>query len=259
MPDLMKKKLLLIWVCIGFVLPAYAVDYREQLLTDKTLLYKHWNVKENTITGYSHFRYQEEEKEGRKFIVEYNENTKANGEVFTKKTIWFDADTGSPVRYEEFDFRDNSSIYGSYAEDKISTRLIREGKTLEFSVNLTEDSVPFELVTLYLRKNLKEFLKAGDHKFFLYLPMVARDLEKNSMPLSLSLVQMKVQPGKQIEAEGISGKVQATTLLLSPTSWMIRAMIPQEKTNFRFVITTETPHHILQFEEGNTQHILTKE
>ncbi|MEC8256012.1 MAG: hypothetical protein VX004_11125, partial [SAR324 cluster bacterium] len=43
---------------------------------------------------------------------------------------------------------------------------------------------------------------------------------------------------------------------LYPASWTVRALLPAEKSRFRFVIATSKPYLILEFEEGRTRHTL---
>ena len=61
--------------------------YLDELLPGKKTSFKHWDVQHSEISGYSHFRYEVVTRDAKKFIVERNENTKADGEVFTLSLI----------------------------------------------------------------------------------------------------------------------------------------------------------------------------
>ena len=75
----------------------YAMDsYIRELLPGSITSFKHWNLERSEVTGHSHYRYVELIKDGTRFIIEQNENTKPDGDVFTRKTLWFESDSGVP-------------------------------------------------------------------------------------------------------------------------------------------------------------------
>ncbi len=90
-------------------------SFRSELLSGSKSSFKHWNLKHSEITGHSHYSHLEVTKDGKTFIVEKNENTKPDGEVFTRKTLWFDADSGVPKWYEEEDLRKDFRIINTYS------------------------------------------------------------------------------------------------------------------------------------------------
>ena len=68
--------------------PVYAMDsYIRELLPGSSTSFKHWNLERSEVTGYSHYRYVELIKDGTRFIIEQNENTKPGGDVFTLSLI----------------------------------------------------------------------------------------------------------------------------------------------------------------------------
>ena len=63
--------------------PVYAMDsYLRELLPGSRASFKHWNMEHLEVTGHSHYRYVELIKDGTRFIIEQNENTKPDGDVF---------------------------------------------------------------------------------------------------------------------------------------------------------------------------------
>ncbi len=233
-------------------------SYTEQLVAGTKTTYKHWNTKRAEITGYSHFEYQLLTKEGMKYIVEKNRNTKQDGEVFTKKTLWFDQKTGIAKEYVEEDLRKNFRITNTYLNQKVQTRLNKNGKVKQFETDLsTENGIPFEVVIFYLRKNLQKILQTKKYTFTLFLPMLAIELEEKGLPRSMSMINMQTKPGSKVKIDTPLGEKSAYKIIIFPESRMLRAILPKEKTHFMFTIAEEKPHLLLQFEEGETRHILT--
>ena len=54
------------------------------------------------------------------------------------------------------------------------------------------------------------------------------------------------------------GQMQARKILIFPQSGILRALLPREKTHFVFTFSTDSPHHLLEFEVGETRHMLTQ-
>ncbi len=128
-------------------------SYLSELLPGTKISYKHWVEQRSEITGHSNFIYEILTRDGTRFIVEKNENTKADGEVFTRKSLWFDANSGVPRWYEEEDLREDFRITNTYSGQILRTRLNKAGKILEFETDLSEENaVPFEVVIFFLRK-----------------------------------------------------------------------------------------------------------
>ena len=232
--------------------------YLDELLPGTKTSFKHWDVQHSEISGYSHFSYEAVTRDSKKFIVEKNENTKVDGEVFTRKTLWFAANSGAPEWYEEEDLREDFRIKNTYSGQIMLTRLEKAGKVLEFETNLSqENAVPFEVVIFFLRKNLHHILQSKDYSFTLFLPLLAIELEEKGLPRSMSMIPMNVEPREELILETPLGKMKARKILILPKSSFLRALLPRNKTHFEFTIAEVAPRHLLQFTVGNTRHILT--
>ena len=118
----------------GIVIQAghvYAMDsYIRELLPGSSTSFKHWNLERSEVTGHSHYRYVELIKDGTRFIIEQNENTKPDGDVFTRKTLWFESDSGVPKWYEEEDLREDFRIVNTYSGKMMKTRLDKSGNVM---------------------------------------------------------------------------------------------------------------------------------
>ena len=243
-----------------FTMPISAQEtYLEELLPGTKTSFKHWDVLHSEISGYSHFSYEVVTRDDKEFIVETNENTKADGVVFTHKTLWFAANSGVPEWYEEEDLRKDYRIKNTYSGQIMRTRLEKAGKVLEFETNLSqENAVPFEVVIFFLRKNLRYILQSKDYSFTLFLPLLAIELEENGLPRSMSMIRMKVEPQEEVSLETPLGNMKARKILVSPKSSFLRTLLPRDKTHFEFIIAVEAPHYLLQFTTGKIRHILSQ-
>ncbi|MBS1256194.1 MAG: hypothetical protein MAG581_02007 [Deltaproteobacteria bacterium] len=234
-------------------------SFRSELLSGSKSSFKHWNLKHSEITGHSHYSHLEVTKDGKTFIVEKNENTKPDGEVFTRKTLWFDADSGVPKWYEEEDLRKDFRIINTYSGKVMNTKLEKSGDVLEFETDLSkEEAVPFEVIIYFLRKHLDRILQTEDYSFTLFLPLLALELEEKGLPRSMSMILMMVEPKEKFSIDTPLGKMKARKILILPKSGFLRAILPREKTHFEFTFSEDAPHHLLQFEAGETRHLLTK-
>ena len=247
----------------GLLLSAISVSaqeaYLDELLPGTKTSFKHWDVQRSEISGYSHFRYEAVTRGAKKFIVERNENTKADGEVFTRKTLWFAANSGVLEWYEEEDLREDFRIKNTYSGQIMRTRLEKAGKVLEFETNLSqENAVPFEVVIFFLRKNLRHILQSKDYSFTLFLPLLAIELEEKGLPRSMSMIRMNVEPREELSLETPLGKMKARKILILPKSGFLRALLPRDKTHFEFTFAEAAPHYLLQFTAGKIRHILTQ-
>ena len=232
-------------------------DYSNELMSGAKIIFHHWNVEKSEVTGYSNFLYEKINKNGQQFILEKNENTKKNGEVFTRKKIWFDVNSGMPIRYEEEDFRKDFRIISKYSDKKIKTNLYRAGKILDFETKKgLADIVPMEIFFFFLRKNFQHILISDSFSFTLFLPLLAMELEEKGLPRSMSMIQMIVDLKEEKITDSILGQIWARKLIIFPKSALLRALLPSEKTNFELLIAENSPHHILEFKVGKTKHIL---
>tara|TARA_B100001250_G_C19805680_1_gene793184 strand:- start:1365 stop:2174 length:810 start_codon:yes stop_codon:yes gene_type:complete len=252
------NKYSLLLVLLLYVITVSAKEtYLNELEPGSILSYRHWDVNKSEISGYSYFHYERITIDGEHFIIEKNKNTKADGEVFTKKTLWFDEISGRPLRYEEEDFRKNFRIINTYSEQTIKTSLYKSGKILEFLTEIGfENAVPMELFLFFLRKKFQEIINSKDFSFTLFLPLLAMELEEKGLPRSMSLIKMVVESKEDTTIEMPHGLKKASKLLIIPKSSLLRALLPKEKTNFEFVISKRAPYHILQFKLGKTKHLL---
>ena len=231
----------------------------RELVPGSRTSYKHWNLERSEVTGYSHYRYEELVKEGARFVVEKNENTKPDGEVFTRKTLWFESDSGVPKWYEEEDVRENFRIVNTYSGEMMKTRLDKSGKAMEFETDLSkQQAVPFEVVIFFLRKNMINILQTEDYSFTLFLPLLALELEDKGLPRSMSMIRMVAKLEEKISLDTPLGQMQARKILIFPQSGILRALLPREKTHFEFTFSADEPHHLLEFEVGKTRHMLTQ-
>ena len=259
----LKKNIIYVVFLSGVLLSAMSVSaqetYLDELLPGTKTSFKHWDVQRSEISGYSHFSYEAVTRDAKKFIVETNENTKADGVVFTRKTLWFAANSGVPEWYEEEDLRKDYRIKNTYSGQIMRTKLEKAGKVLEFETNLSqENAVPFEVVIFFLRKNLRHILQSKDYSFTLFLPLLAIELEEKGLPRSMSMIRMKVEPQEEVSLETPLGKMKARKILVLPKSGFLRAMLPRDKTHFEFTIAVVAPHYLLQFTAGKIRHILSQ-
>ncbi len=238
----------------------YPMDsYLHELLPGSRVSFKHWNQKRSEVTGYSHYRYVELVKDDTRFIIEKNENTKPDGEVFTRKTLWFESDSGVPKLYEEEDLREDFRILNTYSLKMMKTRLEKSDNVMEFETDLSkEQAVPFEVLIFFLRKNLINILQTKEYSFTLFLPLLALELEDKGLPRSMSMIRVLVELKEKINLDTPLGQIQGHKILISPQSGILRALIPREKTHFEFTFSAEAPHYLLEFEVGETRHILTQ-
>ena len=251
---------LLLAVFIVQVESSYAMEaYILELQPGSRASFKHWNLEHSDVTGYSHYRYVELIKDGMRFIVEKNENTQPDGEVFTRKTLWFESDSGVPKWYEEEDLREDFRIVNTYFVKMMNTRLEKSANVMEFETDFSkEQAVPFELVIFFLRKNLIKILQTENYSFTLFLPLLALELEEKGLPRSMSMIRMVAELKEKISLDTPLGQIQGCKILIFPQSGVLRALIPREKTHFEFTFSAEAPHHLLEFEVGETRHILTQ-
>ena len=230
-----------------------ANNYLSLLQEGSTLRYEHWNLDRKEVTGYSNFL-QIYQNEGKRWI-EQNANTKPDGEVFTRKQLIF-TDVGEIEQYTEEDLRDGYQVSTTYRKLTSKSVLSRSGEIRSFEQKLEKDTVPLELIMLHMRLLMPELLKDKEVQFPIYASMLALELEEQGIPQSLSQLEMIAEPIKRRNYSAPWGAQEALQVDLYPASWTVRALLPAEKSRFRFVIATSTPYLILEFEEGKTRHTL---
>lgn len=244
----------LILSCASFQVSA--LGYKNQLHPAKLIKYKHWNLKEKKVTGYTKIEIKTMHKAGKKYFFEINQNLDKHEKVFSQKKIWYSYETGELVSYFETDFRTGISISDKVTESEIITRVSEGEEELELSVQQSEGLVPFEVLPLFLQKIIPDLQKKQQMTFTLYLPVIAIELKKKSFPLSLSKFEMAVQVIKSSKMETPLGIKPTIEILLKPTSFLINTLLPKEKTSFYFTYMTEPPYLLLAFEENQTRNIL---
>ena len=149
-------------------------------------------------------------------------------------------------------------ITNSYTRQIMHTRLVEDGQILEFKTDLSaENAVPFEVVIFFLRKYLKQILQTKKFSFTLFIPLLAIELEKKGLPRSMSMISMWAESQEKIRKDTPLGVMNAHTILVSPQSGLLRALLPWEKTHFEFTFAAASPYHLLQFKAGKTRHVLT--
>ena len=73
----------------------------------------------------------------------------------------------------------------------------------------------------------------------------------------MSMISMWAEPQEKIRMDTPLGVMNAHTILVSPQSGLLRALLPREKTHFEFTFAAASPYHLLQFKAGKTKHVLT--
>ncbi len=238
-------------------LSLHAIDFKEQLNPGLFLKYKHWNIKKKKLTGYTSIKYQIIEKDGNRYIVESSEDTKPSGIPYRRKDVWFDYRSGQLMLSWEQDLRSGLSIHDHFEGDEIHSYIVHKEEKKFFSVDMEADLVPFEVIALYLQKQLSDLLKdKKNHRFTLYLPLMAFELEKKHLPLTLSQIGVNTIKEKELTLDTPFGRVPAVQLLIKPTSFLVKQLLPNEKTEFRFTLAGESPYYLLRFKEGDTELIL---
>lgn len=231
-------------------LSSSALEYKSLLKEGVQLQYKHWNREEKKITGYTALSYEKVVIDGSPFFLEVLQNEKPDGTVFTRKQVWYGAEKGTPIRYVEEDFRKKIKVSNRYKKDKILTKIIDGKESKEFSVSMESDLIPFEVLPLHLRKKVPQLMKKEKIEFMLYLPLVAIELDKKGLPRGLSKISVTAKVEKREQ-----GTVQ---VLIKPSSFFIRTLLPKEKSEFRFTFTDKGPYKLLSFEENVTKSILMR-
>ena len=74
----------------------------------------------------------------------------------------------------------------------------------------------------------------------------------------MSMIRMVAELKDNISLNTPLGQMQARKILIFPQSGILRALLPREKTHFEFTFSADAPHHLLEFEIGETRHMLTQ-
>jgi hypothetical protein len=231
--------------------------FKDQLYLDTTLHFEHRHVDRNEVTGHTRLRYETVILDGQTYLAESHQNSHSDGTVFSQKRVYFDPGTGRLSSYTETDFRSDVTIHNTVADGQIITRVEEGDRQKEIKTAADEDLVLFETLTLSLRQMLPDLLNQKNTHFTLYLPVVAIELEKKHLPLSLSKLRMNIKVEAQGETETPYGRQPYVQLMLEPASFLISSLLPKEKSEFRFRFIAQPPVHLIAFEEGGTRSVLT--
>ena len=103
-----------------------------------------------------------------------------------------------------------------------------------------------------------DIVRTEDYSFTLFQPLLALELEEKGLPRSMSMIKMVAELKEKISLETPLGQMKGRKILIFPQSGILRALLPREKTHFKFTFSADAPHHLLEFEVGETRHILTQ-
>jgi len=231
-------------------------SYRDQLYSGVTMRFEHRHLEKQKVTGHTRIDYQRILQDGSPFWLETQRNSQADGTVYSEKKTWFDPDSGVLMRYQETDFRTGVTISDTIEQGRIITRVQDRERSKQLESDWENDLILFETLALSLRRMLPDILQKGQTSFALYLPVLAIELDKNHLPLSLSKLEMTVRLETQGEMETPFGRRAFVQLLLKPASFLVSSLLPKEKTEFRFRFLTQPPYHLVAFEENQTRSVL---
>lgn len=236
---------------------SHALSFREQLRPVQLMEYKHWHIQKKKVTGYTKIEIKTMLKGEKTYFLELNRNLDRKGELFSEKQTWYESKSGELTLYSESDYRTGVSITNRLNDSQILTRLTDGDEQLEIALEKGDGVVPFEVLTPYLQKSLPDLMKKGTLTFSLYLPMIAIELKRKGMPASLSKFEMEARVREEKAVETPMGVKPALRIQLKPTSFLINAILPKEKTTFYFTFMKKPPHILLSFQENKTKSILT--
>ena len=232
---------------------ADGLNFKHLLRVGEQMKYRHWNVKKNEVTGYTIVTNRKTMIDDKPYLLVLNQNHDQTGELYLEKKSWFEFKSGQLSRYTEKDFRTGIEITNTFENKEIATRINTKGKVENLSISAELDLVPFEVLTLHLRKELPRLLKDQRLTFVLYLPIIASELSKKGLPLSLSKLSMSAGVESTTEPETVIGRIKTVQILVTPDSLLISALLPEEKSEFRFLFGIQPPHYLMSFEEGETR------
>jgi hypothetical protein len=235
---------------------ASALDFRQQLRSVREIKYKHWHLQKNRTTGYTKIETKTMLKKGEKYFLETSLNQDRQGKVFSEKKVWYGFEAGQLESYTEVDYRTGISISNRIKAPKILTTVKEGDEQLEISLDMEKRLVPFEALTLFLQQSIPGLRKKQKMTFKLYLPAVAIELKRKGLPLSFSKFEMAASVVGMPQIETPLGLQPAIRILIKPTSFLINAILPKEKTKFHFTFMIEPPFLLLEFEENKTRSIL---
>lgn len=246
---------LLLGVIFGSQVSLHAYQFSSILNHPDLKTFRHWNTKKKEVTGYTRVNYNSS-PDGR-YIVEFSENMDRSKSIYSRRTLWFLKESGKLVKCEEIDYRTDLKIQSLYYKDRIQTTIWQEDNKSEIDLEILPDLVPFEVLSHFLRSNLNMIEEQGELAFTLYLPAIAFELSSKGLPKSLSQVAMKATMEEKKKQDTSMGLIETIIIRVEPTSFMVRALLPEDKRSFDFVFAAAEPSELIQFEEGETRTILS--
>lgn len=196
-------------------------------------------------------------KENKTCFLEINQNLDRNRRAFSEKKTWYDANSGQLVLYTESDHRTRTRITNRMSGNHIITEIRSGEETLKIKLEMEKGLVPFEVLTPFLQQSLPELQEKGHLFFTLYLPVMAIELKRKGLPASFSKFEMKASVVERQPVKTPIGIKPGIRIKLKPTSFLVNAVLPKEKTTFYFTFMTESPHLLLSFQEHKTRSILS--
>jgi len=237
---------------------ASGLDFKSLLRVGEQTKYRHWNMKKKKITGYTIVKLEQTVVDNQLLILVKNQNLAEDGKLFLEKKSWFESANGKLRRYYEKDARTGTEISNIFENKEINTRINTKGKVKKLTISVEQNLVPLEVLTLYLRKELPQLLKNQQLSFVLYLPIIASELARKGLPLSLSKLSMVARVESISEADTVMGRIKTVKVLVAPGSFLISTLLPRDKSEFRFTFGLQAPYYLLSFEEGVTRSELIK-
>jgi hypothetical protein len=246
--------LLLLFLLFYLETPIQAADFQFMIEPDSSRLFQHWNKTKKEITGHTSVSYSYDEQTGN--IIELSRNSDKKGKIYSEKRLWFSPDQKKLIRYDETDFRTEIRTLNVFQEDKIQTKVWQKDKELEFDIEIQPGLVPFEILPHFLQSRIPSLVKENSFDFTLYLPAIATELKNKGLPLSLSKLEMKASIIQTETMDTFSGPQETITLQIKSTSFLINALLPRDKSTFKFTFQKQSPFHLIVFEEGETRTVL---
>ncbi|MBU2515012.1 hypothetical protein KJ966_27135 [bacterium] len=230
-----------------------AFESRQLTENSTSKVFKHWNTEKKEITGYTILTYEHDLKN--QLIKEHSKNQKKDRTVFMEKELWFTS-SGKLIRYEEIDIAGELKTINIHNDGEIKTEVWEKGERTDFSMKPQPGLIPFEVITLYLQTKVPVLLKERSINFTIYLPIVAIELKKEGLPTSFSVFEVSTTVSKINTEKTVLGNKEVVTVQVRPTSILLAALLPKEKSVFEFSFLKEAPHDLIMFKEGKTQIIL---
>lgn len=236
-----------------------ADDFKEYLSTIKYAEYHYWHKDQKKFIGVTKIEYNETlDNKQRPSILEYSRNYDDEGALFIEKENWFLKKTGELSYYQEKDYRTKMQISDEIKADRIITKLRDNKEKIKLDTKNEKNLVLFETFTLQLQKMVPKIIKKKEIIFNLYIPVLALELKRNRLPLSLSKMEMTASLKKTKERQTIFGRRKTVEIVVQPNLFFLKTILPQDRSEFRLTYLAEYPHYLVIFEEGNIRYFLKK-